>query len=147
MLSSGDEIGQLNGYGYHDDPDRREDSRNLHRTAFNWENAARRTEAGAVEQRLWDGLGQLERLRGTEPCFGPSASITTWDTHNRHVLALLRRTETETLVCLFNFSCEGQQAVLDLIDGDFTDLISGEQTAGGSWRLAPYQYIFAGKRQ
>ena len=37
MLSSGDEIGQLNGYGYHEDPDLREDSRNLHRTRFNWE--------------------------------------------------------------------------------------------------------------
>ena len=34
MLSSGDEIGQLNGWGYHEDPDRAEDSRNLHRTRW-----------------------------------------------------------------------------------------------------------------
>lgn len=37
MLSSGDEIGQVNGYGYHDDPVLREDSRNLHRTPFDWD--------------------------------------------------------------------------------------------------------------
>ena len=50
------------------------------------------------------------------------------------------------MVCLFNFSCEGQQAQLDLMDGDFTDLVSGEETTGGTWRLAPYQYRFCRKR-
>ncbi len=34
MLSSGDEIGQLNGCGYHDAPDLCEDSCNLHRARF-----------------------------------------------------------------------------------------------------------------
>lgn len=39
MLSCGDEIVQLNGWEYKEDPDRVEDSRNLHRSPFNWENA------------------------------------------------------------------------------------------------------------
>lgn len=43
ILSSGDEIAQLNGYDYRNDPARREDSRNVHRTAFNWDDAAKRT--------------------------------------------------------------------------------------------------------
>lgn len=34
MLSSGDEVGQLNDYSYHEDADRREDSRNVHRSRF-----------------------------------------------------------------------------------------------------------------
>ena len=96
MLSSGDEIGQLNGYEYHQDPDRREDSRNLHRSPFNWDNAALRTQTGTVQQRIWDGLRQLENIRCGEPCFGPEAWVTTWDTANRQVLALVRRTEGET---------------------------------------------------
>lgn len=140
MLSSGDEIGQLNGYDYHNDPARREDSRNLHRTAFHWDNAALRTQAGTVQQRIWDGLRQLERLRAREDCFSRSASVSTWDTHNDHVLALLRRTETGAMACLFNFSGEEQTAVLDAIDGALFDLIGSEPVRCDSVRLEPYQY-------
>ena len=39
MLNCGDEIAQLNGWDYKNDPDRVEDSRNLHRSKFNWEDA------------------------------------------------------------------------------------------------------------
>jgi amylosucrase len=140
MLSSGDEIGQLNGYDYHDDPARREDSRNLHRTAFSWENAGRRREKGTVQQRIWDGLRQLERLRASQTCFSPYASITTWDTHNNHVLALIRRCGSETLVCLFNFTQQEQTVHLDKTDGLFEDLISGGVAPCSDRTLEPYQY-------
>ena len=140
MLSSGDEIGQLNGYDYHDDPDRREDSRNLHRTRFNWDNAARRKEPGTVQQRIWDGLRQLENIRCGEPCFGPEAWVTTWDTANRQVLALVRRTEGETLVGLFNFSGDIQNIHMDALEGNFTDLITGETGPCTHRQLGPYQY-------
>ena len=140
MLSSGDEIGQLNGYDYHDDPDRREDSRNLHRTRFNWDNAARRKEPGTVQQRIWEGLRQLEKIRCQEPCFGPDAWVTTWDTANRQVLALVRRTEEETLVGLFNFSGDVQTIHMDALEGDFTDLITGEKGPCTHRQLSPYQY-------
>ena len=142
MLSSGDEIGQVNGYGYHDDPALREDSRNLHRTPFNWDNAALRNQPGTVQQRIWDGLRQLETLRASEPCFGPEAVVTTWDTHNCHVLALVRRVGEERLVCLANFSGQEQTAVLDDMDGVFTDLITGKETLCSSLRLSPYQYAW-----
>lgn len=140
MLSSGDEIGQLNGYDYHDDPDRREDSRNLHRTRFNWDNAARRKEPGTVQQRIWDGLRRLENIRCGEPCFGPEAWVTTWDTANRQVLALVRRTEGETLVGLFNFSGDIQTIHMDALEGNFTDLITGETGPCTHRQLGPYQY-------
>ena len=147
MLSSGDEIGQLNGYDYHNDPDRTEDSRNLHRTAFNWENAARRTRPGTVQQRLWDGLRQLEHIRSTAPCFGPDAWVTTWDTHNDHVLALVRKTDSETLVCLFNFTGEEQTVSLDALLGEYTDLLTGERSRCDRRTLAPYQYSLCRKNR
>ena len=140
MLSSGDEIGQLNGYGYHDNPDLAEDSRNLHRTPFSWENAALRETPGTVQQRIWDGLRKLEQLRGAEPCFAPGAWVSTWDTHNDHVLALVRRRQDETLVGLFNFSGEDQEVWLDSMEGTFTDLIAGEECLCSYRTLAPYQY-------
>jgi len=137
-----DEIGQLNGYGYHDDPDRREDSRNLHRTPFSWDNAALRDRPGTVQQRLWDGLGQLERLRAAQPAFGPGARVTTWDTHDPHILALARRGAGAPLVCLFNFTGEPRTAWLDAMEGTFTDLITGEKGPCSRRELAPYQYCF-----
>ena len=140
MLSSGDEIGQLNGYGYHDDPDLAEDSRNLHRTPFNWDNAALRETPSTVQQRIWDGLRKLEQLRTEEPCFAPDAQVSTWDTHNSHVLALVRRRGDETLVGLFNFSGEYQEVWLDGMEGAFTDLITGEECLCSCRTLAPYQY-------
>ncbi len=140
MLSSGDEIGQLNGYGYHDDPTLREDSRNLHRTPFSWDNAARRTTPGTVQQRLWAGLRQLEKLRAGQTCFGPGAWVTTWDAHNNSVLAIVRRTGDETMACLFNFSGRTQTVRLNGLEGEFTDLISGETACCPSGTLEPYQY-------
>lgn len=140
MLSSGDEIGQLNGYGYHDHPELREDSRNLHRTAFSWENAALRTQADTVQRRIWDGLRQLERLRAEQPCFGASSSVTTWDAHSRRVLALIRQAEDEKLVCLFNFSGTAEPYALDAMEGAFIDLITGEEVSCSSGVLEPYQY-------
>ena len=138
MLSSGDEIGQLNGYGYREDPNLREDSRNLHRTPFDWSAAARRTQPGTVQQRVWDGLRQLERLRAQLAAFGPEARVSTWDTHDPGVLALVRRTEGETLVCLFNFSGQTRSIWLDGLEGTYTDLVSGGQ--GLRQSLEPYQY-------
>ena len=38
MLSSGDEIGQLNDWSYMNDPARALDSRNIHRSKFKWKN-------------------------------------------------------------------------------------------------------------
>ncbi len=133
MLSSGDEIGQLNGYGYHDDP-------TLHRTPFNWDAAARRTAPGTVQQRIWAGLRQLEKLRAGQPCFGPGAWVTTWDAHNNSVLAIVRRPGDETMACLFNFSGRTQTVRLNGLEGEFIDLISGETACCPSGTLEPYQY-------
>ena len=146
MLSSGDEIGQLNGYGYHDDPTRREDSRNLHRTAFDWGNAALRKKRGTVQRRLWDGLRQLEKIRAQEPCFGPDAWVSTWDAHNDHVLALVRRAGTGTLACLFNFSAAPETAYLDGMEGAYADLITGAEASCASCQLQPYQYMLLRSR-
>ena len=53
MLNCGDEIAQRNGWDYKNDPDRVEDSRNLHRSRFNWEDAKQRTQKGTLQNALW----------------------------------------------------------------------------------------------
>ena len=115
-------------------------SRDNARTPFQWDNAALRTKPGTVQQRVWDGLRQLEELRGSQPCFGPSASVSTWDTHDNGVLALVRRTGEETLVCLFNFTGDTRRIWLDGLEGEYTDLITSQPCACGRRALEPYQY-------
>ncbi|WP_137656562.1 alpha-amylase family protein [Bifidobacterium moukalabense] len=116
MLSCGDEIVQLNGWEYKEDPDRVEDSRNLHRSPFDWKNAEKRKTAGTLQKRMWDGLKGIREMRD-DPCFGPDAWVTTWDAHNDAVLAMVRHVEGRTVLGLFNFSSSGQTACLDS-DGD-----------------------------
>jgi amylosucrase len=142
MLSSGDEIGQLNGYDYHKDPNLAEDSRNVHRTPFNWGSAQLRHQPGTMQNRIWTGLRQLEQLRAEQPCFGPSATVSTWDTHNRHVLSLVRRCGNDVLVCLFNFTGDTQSITMDALEGTFTDLITGETGPCSARDLPPYAYAF-----
>ena len=133
MLSCGDEIVQLNGWEYKEDPDRVEDSRNLHRSPFNWENAEKRKQAGTLQKRMWDGLKGIREMRD-DLCFGPDAWVTTWDAHNDAVLAMVRHVEGRTVLGLFNFSSARQTAYLDS-DGDI--MLPAEVT------LEPYQVCVA----
>lgn len=112
MLNSGDEIGQLNGWDYKDDPNRADDSRNLHRTVFNWRKAALRRRPGTLQNRIWQGLAELRTLR-IGPCFGPDAGVTTWGGDNPAILAMVRRGGTHRLTGLFNFSEQPQTVHLD----------------------------------
>ena len=129
MLNCGDEIAQLNGWDYKDDPDRVEDSRNLHRSKFNWRAAAKRNEPGTLQNRLWEGMAELRRMRD-DPCFAPDAWVTTWDTHNQSVLAIVRKAGDAVLLGLFNFSQADQTAYLDSIEG---------VALPGSETLKPYE--------
>lgn len=129
MLNCGDEIAQLNGWDYKDDPDRVEDSRNLHRSKFNWRAAAKRNDPGTLQNRLWEGMAELRRMRD-DPCFAPDAWVTTWDTHNQSVLAIVRKVDDAVLLGLFNFSQADQTAYLDSIEG---------VALPGSETLKPYE--------
>lgn len=72
--------------------------------------------------------------------------MTTWDTHNDHVLALVRRTKEETLVGLFNFTGQEQTVSLDAMEGAYTDLVTGEACACSDTRLGPCQYRLCRRR-
>ena len=116
MLNCGDEIAQLNGWDYKEDPDRVEDSRNLHRSKFDWTKAALRKKSGTLQNQLWKGMEDLRAMRN-DPCFAPDAWVSTWDTFNDSVLAVIRQHEGKTLVGLFNFSPDPQHAHLNACNG------------------------------
>ena len=140
MLSSGDEIGQVNEYGYKQNPDIASDSRYLHRSPFKWENADLRKKEGTVQHAIWEGLRQMEQMRRELPCFGKDAYVTTWDTGRMPVFAIRRTTAEEELVCLANFSEEGQLACLPTLREEYVDIFTEEKLNLQSVCLAPYQY-------
>ena len=116
MLNCGDEIGQLNGWDYKEDPDRVADSRNLHRSKFSWKNAAKRDVPGTLPNRLWEGMADVRQMR-SDPCFAPDAWVTTWDAHDDGVLAMVRQAVRRTLLGVFNFANRDATATLDSIEG------------------------------
>ena len=146
MLSSGDEIGQVNDYNYKKNPDTAADSRYLHRSPFQWENAEKRKKPGTVQYAIWNGLKQMEEFRREENCFGETASISTWDTGNSAVFAIRRTAGNEELICLANFSEYGQNAWLNCLEGEYEDLFTGEKLEMNSVWMNPYQYRWCVKK-
>ena len=106
VLYSGDEIGQLNDYSYHSDPDRAEDSRYLHRGRFRWDDAEKRGNRRTREGKLFTGLRRLETIRAREAVFAADAEFAGFDTGDKAVLGVRRQRDGTTLTALFNFSPE-----------------------------------------
>lgn len=137
MLYSGDEIGQLNDYSYRNDPAKAADSRYVHRGKFHWELAAKRTEKGTVQQRLFSGIRRLEEIRKKLPVFLNAAAVRTADTGDPAVLCLIRELDGEKLAAIFNFSGEEKTAYINE-PGTYRDLLSEEDLEGVNVPMGPY---------
>ena len=139
VLYSGDEVGQLNDYGYHNDPEKRVDSRYLHRGDFNWKTAELRKDAATHQGRLFAALRQLETVRATEVLFRADAKVSTFDTGSDRVLGVRRELNGVCLTALFNFS--GGEAEVKL-PGACTDLVTGIRRSEGNALLKPYGFLW-----
>ena len=109
VLYSGDEIAQKNDYSYHEDPDRKEDSRYVHRGRFRWDLAEHRTDDQTEEGWIFEALRDLEEIRAAHPAFRADAACRVIETGSDQVLGFVRRYEAapgEEVVCLYNFSPE-----------------------------------------
>jgi amylosucrase len=126
MLYSGDEIGQLNDYTYKADPDKRDDSRYLHRGAFKWDLEEFIHEKGTAQQQIFDGLSQLEKIRRSRDVFDSNTPTYTYDVKDGSILGILRENEEERFIALFNFANQDRTAWIDE-PGTFVNLITGEE--------------------
>lgn len=104
VIYSGDEVGQINDYSYHQDPGHWGDSRYLHRGKFNWELAERRYEKGTSQQILFDGLKKLFSVRAEQDVFRSDAQVYVYYTGDDRVMGLKRMYGDQTFIGLFNFS-------------------------------------------
>ncbi|MBR1660236.1 MAG: amylosucrase [Oscillospiraceae bacterium] len=140
VIYSGDEVGQCNDWGYHNDPDKAADSRWIHRGDFGWESAARRKEAGTVQQRVFDSLRALERLRASNEVFRADAELSTVDTGSDEVLGIRRAYGGQELLALFNFSERPQELWLDAAGR--RDLESGREQESDLVLLRGYGFVW-----
>ncbi len=126
VLYSGDEIGQLNDYSYHEDPFKAGDSRYLHRGNFDWENAKKRKRSGWREQKIFSAVTKLAKLRKKHRVFNSAADAWIVETYNDHILGIGRYYEGEKLIALFNFGDYDELAHINE-DGNYKNLLTGRR--------------------
>lgn len=141
VIYSGDEIGQFNDNGYHEDPKKAEDSRYLHRGSFSWEKAELRKQEGSYQKEIFDCIRRMETLRAEHPVFLNQAAVWTADTYDAAILCVNRTFEEEKLTALFNFSGEERTAWIHE-DGTYVDLISGERMEGQNVKIPAYGVLW-----
>jgi amylosucrase len=141
VLYSGDEVGKLNDYSYHHNPDKREDSRYLHRGKFNWELAKEHSKPNTVQGRLFNSIVQLEEHRANNEVFKATAKFNTVNTGSDSVLGIYREHGKQKLLAYFNFSDTTQVVYFDgIVSGK--DLFSGDEISGIMTELKPYGFMW-----
>ena len=123
VLYSGDEIGQLNDNDYTLVPEKAPDSRYIHRGKFQWDMTAKIKEKGSVQERLFEGLRELENIRKREGVFMTSAECYTVDVNNNAVLVIGREYAGEKMFGVFNFSREDVTINLGEDETSYIDLM------------------------
>lgn len=127
VLYSGDEIGQVNDYTYKDDVNKVADSRFIHRGAMRWDLAEKINEPGSVEAKMFWGLSELEKARKTEKAFMSNADMWTIETYDPAVLCIGRYYDGDKVIGVFNFSEFDKTAWINVDDGEYTDMFTGEK--------------------
>jgi glycosidase len=150
LLSLGDEIATLNDYRYLEDPDKKDDSRWVHRRPMDWKRAGDRFDPGSVPGRVFQTLQQLIGIRKVHPAFGANAANTVIETGNSHLYAYAQELWPQTVVCLTNFTPHEQitpAAALPMLEagGMYRELVTNRIIKGGiDLTLPPYGFMWIG---
>ena len=142
VLYSGDEIGQVNDYTYKEDPSKAADSRYLHRGAFIWENAEKKSDKKTVEGRIFKALGALEAIRKENKAFGVGARVITRDTGDRSVLCIERSFEGKSIIGIFNFSEEEKAAHIEGLQGEYRDMLTSKKVELPDIMMPGYGFFY-----
>lgn len=146
LIYSGDEIGQLNDWGYKDDADRSGDSRWLHRGNMDWKAAEKRNDLSAVEGRIFQGIKKMIGIRKDCPYFRSDLPSSPVDLDNKAVFGFHKG---DKIMVLANFSEHEQWVEADRFDwfglpGEMEDLVTGRKIRSYKNRilLGPYEYLW-----
>ncbi|OUM39980.1 amylosucrase [Arthrobacter sedimenti] len=134
LLYLGDEVGQLNDYGYLEDPAKADDSRWVGRPGYPADRYATRQDPGTEAGAIFTRLRQLIDVRKRTPEFA-GGRLVPFTTHNAHVLGYQRPGlldgEESTVVVLANFAETPQHIGAETLSGlpeTALELLTGEPT-------------------
>ena len=147
VIYSGDEIGQENDYSYHQNAEKCQDSRYLHRGKFRWDKEKWRTKKGTVQEKLFTGIKRIEEIRKNLTVFETDADVWTADTWDNSILAVIRAKGKDKLVALFNFSETDKTAWINEDDGMYTELLSGETMQAKGVNIPGYGVLWLYKNE
>ena len=147
LIYLGDEIGQLNDYGYRDDPGKASDSRWVHRPPMDWERAAQRHDPATIPGRIFRSLSRLIEVRKQQPAFGAATRTEILSTGNPHLFAYLKAADPSRVLIVCNFSEEDQDIPFDRLPAfppdPCHDLVTGRTVeAGKGATLGPYEFLW-----
>ena len=127
LLYQGDELGLLNDPSFAEDPDKREDSRWVHRKALTEADFAQAAEPATPQGQIAAMVARLIALRRSHGAFGRS-SFEIVETGQPNSFAFLRRSAAGRLLVVVNFSEHVAPTLLDptrLLESDsVTDLLA-----------------------
>lgn len=146
VLYSGDEVGQVNDYTYKEDPHKAADSRYIHRGAMNWTLAENISDPETVEGEMFAALDRLEQLRKSHKAFVSCADAWTIETWDQSVLCIGRYYDGEKIIGLFNFSEHDKTAWINETDGDYVELISGNEMKPVGVNIPAYGFYYLKKK-
>ena len=141
VLYSGDEIGQLNDYSYHENPLKWDDSRYLHRGDFRWDEAKKRKQTKSREGRIFKVIQKLEKLRSKYSVFDGAADTWIVETYNDAVLGIGRYYKGEKLIALFNFSPFYQTAWIDEPE-DYKDMLTNKKREAKAVEIPNHDFVW-----
>lgn len=104
LVYMGDELAMLNDYGYLRDRAFAHDSRWVHRPVMDWTVAADRHGADTPAGRVFRGVRHILHRRRATPQLHAGHPIQVLEHPDPAVLAVLRRSPTGPVLCLFNFA-------------------------------------------
>ncbi|MBR2675991.1 MAG: amylosucrase [Solobacterium sp.] len=139
VLYSGDEIGQLNDYSYHDDPFKKEDSRYLHRGDFDWKLAEKRNDPSSPQGKLFLAIKKMTEIRKQYDVFNGMADTWLIETGSDHVLGIGRYYNGQKLLALFNFSEHKEQVTLKETE-TYMDLMSGKTVSAETVEIDSWDF-------
>ena len=146
VIYSGDEIGQVNDYTYKTDPHKVTDSRYIHRGVFNWDLEENIDDPSTVEGKIFSGLSELEKKRKSEKAFMADADMWTIETYDPSLLCIGRYYDGDKVIGIFNFSEFDKTAWIDIQDGYYEDMFSGQVLEARAVNIPAYGFCWLKKR-
>jgi amylosucrase len=134
----------LNDYGYHDDPGRWADSRNIHRGSMDWEHAEERHDPSTPMGRIFKEINKLVMIRKYNNIFHSDAHVYPVETGDNRVLGIKREYDGKQMLGLFNFAPEAVRTeietaeLIDMVEPE-REFIPGDGPLSEYW-LEPYGF-------